>query len=305
MKTFEEQYVDAIINVLKNGVDTSDRTGTGRRRLPNIQFIIDLNTDSDINSHFLLPVLNGKKVFPLMGCKEMTWMLSGDTNIKVLEDNKVTYWREWADKNGDLGPVYGKQFRDMNGSDQLAYVSEKLTYDPMSTQMLINLWNAGDLKKMALPPCHFSYYFQALPIINKYILNLHLVQRSADSFLGVPYNAIMAAYFLQLMCMSYGFRPGYVYWTCHDFHIYHNHFDAVNQYLKNVEENKYGTCGKNTKLELDNLSKNILTENLKDDVHPISKINNFIEYCFESKFKNMKIVRSGESYEVIPAEIAV
>ena len=312
--SFEEQYLAALDNVLHCGIDTTDRTGTGRRRLPNVHFSINLfeTDDYDSDPKFVLPVLNGKKVFPLMGCKEMTWMLSGDTNIKALEDNKVTYWREWADENGDLGPVYGKQFRDMNGADQLKYVANKLFKDPMSTQILINLWNAGDLNRMALPPCHFSYYFQALPCEdvkcanrNGMMLNLHLVQRSADSFLGVPYNAIMASYFLQLMCIAFNFEPGYLYWTCHDFHIYHNHFDAVQQYMQNVREDKYLTCGDFTELVLDKKSYDILTKPVYDGDNAVLKIDEFIKYCFDSKFSNMKAKRPGETYDVISADIAV
>lgn len=308
-KAFEIQYATMLESVLVNGIDTSDRTGTGRRRLPNVRFTIDL-TDSNFEPKdtFLLPVLNGKKVYPLMGVKEMNWMLSGDTNIKALEENHVTYWREWADENGDLGPVYGKQFRDMNGADQLAYISDKLVNDPMSTQMLINLWNAGDLKDMALPPCHFSYFFQALPdkvYQDTLILNLHLVQRSADAFLGVPYNAIMASYFLQLMSKAFGFNVGYVYWTCHDFHIYHNHFEAVDKYLFNVSENKFNTVGEFTRLVLDKPSMLILDDKLPDTVNPVFKLDQFFNYCFGHHFSNMKVVLPGFVYDPIPADIAV
>lgn len=301
--SFEEQYVEALDRVLHMGIDTGDRTKTGRRRVPNVQFQIKCNK-TNLNE-IELPVLNGKRVFPLMGCKEMMWMLSGDTNIKRLEENHVTYWREWADENGDLGPVYGHQFRNMNGADQLAYIAEKLVREPMSTQMLINLWNATDLPAMALPPCHFSYYFQVLPDedTGKNVLNLHLVQRSADAFLGVPYNAIMACYFMQLMAIAYGFEPGTVFWTCHDFHIYHNHFDAVNRYMFNIKEDAYNTCGVSSRLYLNAESMEMLITQYPYEP-PVARLDRFITHSFDVHFKNMK-VETPAGYGVIAADIAV
>lgn len=299
---FEFQYAEALRNVLANGIFTPDRTGKGRIRVSGQTFAF---TTTDTAGNMVLPVLLGKRVFPKMAIKEMVWMLSGMTNVHFLREHGVTYWDEWADEKGELGPVYGHQFRNFNGFDQLAYIARNLRTNWTSTQMLINLWNGADISKMALPPCHFSYFFQALAREEDEVptLHIHLTQRSADSFLGVPYNAIMVTFFLHVMAMYAGMKPGNVYWTLHDFHIYNNHLEQVNEYLNNFEENKYGNIGDGMEYNFDEQSKMYLKENHElNMVHPL---DNFFVYCSKMKFKNITVVTPEERYGVIEAEIAV
>lgn len=294
-ESFEIQYASALKLTMLSGVETSDRTGTGRRRMPNVNFSIDCRNNE-------LPILTGKKVFPKMGIKEITWMMMGLTNISFLEVHGVTYWREWADVNGDLGAVYGKQFRDFNGVDQLANAIDILKNNRYSTQNIINLWNASDLKQMKLPPCHFSYTFQVLPDENGVDrLNIHLVQRSADSFLGVPYNAIMVSYMLILLSRLTGIEPGWVFWTLQDFHIYLNHFDQVVQYLNNVEENKFGTIG--TGSQITGLG-GLVLGNMLSQFDPMKTLSDFFMTCHQENFINIAIERL-DSYPKIEAQIAI
>lgn len=303
---FEHQYAEALENVLENGIQTPDRTGKGRIRVSGQTFAFPSYTVLPNNEIApVLPVLLGKRVFPKMAIKEMVWMLSGMTNVNFLRENNVTYWDEWADENGELGPVYGHQFRNFNGFDQLAYVAKNLRSNWTSTQMLINLWNGADLSKMALPPCHFSYFFQALAEENdeRPTLHIHLTQRSADSFLGVPYNAIMATFFLHVMAKYAGMKPGNVYWTLHDFHIYNNHVEQVHEYLNNFEEDKYGTIGEGMEYVFDEHSNNLLTQ--IDVKNPVRPLDEFFAYCVEQKFANISIFSPVGSYGVIAAEIAV
>lgn len=293
-ESFEMQYASALKLTLLNGVETSDRTGTGRRRMPNVNFSIDCRENR-------LPILQGKQVFPKMAIKEITWMMMGLTNIAFLEMHGVTYWREWADVNGDLGAVYGKQFRDFNGVDQLANAIDILKNNRYSTQNIINLWNAADLSKMKLPPCHFSYTFQVIPDENGVDrLNIHLVQRSADAFLGVPYNAIMVSYMLNLFSRLTGIEPGWVFWTLQDFHIYLNHFEQVSQYLDNVEENKFDTIGYGNKMVLNGL----IVDNATCKFNPMATLSDFFMTCHTEDFKNIAI-EIVEHYQPIKAEIAV
>lgn len=294
-ESFEHQYASALKLVLEHGTLTDDRTGTGRKRLPNINFSIPCMSEE-------LPIIRGKAVFPKMAIKEITWMMMGLTNISFLEVHGVKYWREWADVNGDLGAVYGKQFRDFNGVDQLERTINILTQNPYSTQNIINLWNPADLSKMALPPCHFSYTFQVLPDAEgNNRLNVHLVQRSADAFLGVPYNAIMVSYMLQILAKLCNLKPGWIFWSLQDFHIYANHFEQVNQYLKNVEENKFGTIGVGSKLYSYG---GLVLGNMTHKYNPLKTLTDFFETCHKEDFKNIGVERI-ESYPKIEAKIAV
>lgn len=296
-ESFEHQYASALKMVMEDGTETSDRTGVGRKRIPNANFSIPC-------MNFALPVLKGKAVFPKMGIKEITWMMMGLTNISFLEVHGVTYWREWANINGDLGPVYGKQFRDFGGVDQLRNAIVKLINDPYSSQNIINLWNPVDLPQMALPPCHFSYTLQVLPdIAGENRLNIHLVQRSADAFLGVPYNAIMASYMLCLFANITGLKPGWVFWTLQDFHIYTNHFKQVDQYLNNVEENRYGSIGNPTYID----SSCLPFYNSADvSISNFERLTKFFDYCHKKDFKNIILYKNEtQGYGKIEAEIAI
>lgn len=294
-QSFEYQYAESLIDVMENGIETKDRTGVGRRRKMNRQFEIDLRRGG-------LPVLRGKRVFPKMGIKEITWMMMGQTNIGFLERHGVTYWKEWADENGELGRAYGHQMRNFNGFDQLEYVCRNLIKKPESSQTLINLWNAADLDKMALPPCHFLYHFLLIPNDKgEQELNCFMMQRSADAFLGVPYNAIMVSYMTYLLAAYVGVKPGKVFWTLNDYHIYLNHYDQVKQYIKNVRKNKYGTCGLMTEFELQDF---VPFKNLNEPESYVTGLDNYFSWCDEKKFKNI-IVHNIDSYDKIEADIAV
>lgn len=296
-ETFEHLYASSLLDCMLYGTETRDRTGVGRRRVMHQYFKIQ-GMDKDT-----LPVLRAKKVYPKMAIKEMTWILSGLTNIDYLERHGVTYWREWADKNGELGRVYGAQMRDFNGTDQIKYVLNNLVNKPESTQTMISLWNPADLDKMALPPCHFLYHFIVIPDKGVNYLHLHFTQRSADAFLGVPYNAIMAKYFLILMARFTGYAVGDVYWTLHDYHVYLNHYDQVNKYMNNYNENKFGTVGIDTNIEFTNLEP--FTDHEKKDINlMVDKIDEFLKSCDTQKFKNI-VVHNISSYEPIVADIAV
>lgn len=298
IKSFEYQYADSLENCFEKGIDTSDRTGVGRKRFMGQHFVIGNYPGLD-----MLPVLRGKKVFPKMAIKEMTWILSGHTNIDYLEKHGVTYWREWANANGELGRVYGAQMRDFNGFDQIRYMLDNLVNKPESSQTMISLWNPSELHKMALPPCHFLYHFIVIPENGINYLHLHFVQRSADSFLGVPYNAIMAKYFLIIMAKFTGYEIGNIYWTLNDYHIYMNHESQVIMYLGNVREDKFKTVGIDTMVDIEGLIP--FTEDEKRDTDlMVSKFDNFLKYCDEQMFKNIT-VRNIESYPPIVADIAV
>lgn len=299
MKNFERAYFRSIDDILIEGIDTVDRTGVGRRRIMGQHFAFAAHEDG----RMILPVLRGKKVFPKMGIKEITWMMKGDTNIAFLEKHGVTYWREWADENGDLGPVYGYQMRNFNGVDQLEWLLYQLVNHPESSRSLISFWNPADLNKMKLPPCHFLYHFIVIPEKGVNYLHLHLTQRSADAFLGVPYNAIMASYFLNVIAKICDYHPGNVYWTLNDYHLYMNHISQAKQYLNNVMEDKFGTIGKNTIFKIEGLEPYTESEK-KNSKKLIDKFDEFINYCDENMFKNI-IVYNIDSYDKIEADIAV
>lgn len=291
--SFENQYATSLRKIILNGIDTDDRTGVGRKRILSQHFRFDI-------SDYTLPLLYGKKVYPKMAIKEMVWMLMGKTNISFLEKHKVTYWREWADENGDLGKVYGYQFRNFNGVDQLESTVKNLIEKPNSSQTLISLWNPADLNEMALPPCHFLYHFLISPDKDGVKrLNCFMMQRSADSFLGVPYNALMVSFITILLAKYVGVEPGEINWTLNDYHLYLNHIEQAEQYLANVRENKFGTIGKSTPL-------NFGLKSYDPKVHEtyVSGLDNFFKECDEAMFKNI-IVNPLESYDPITADIAV
>lgn len=219
-----QQYLDYLRHILANGVDKTDRTGTGTRSVFGYQMRFDLQKG--------FPLLTTKKVHFKSIVYELLWIISGNTNVKYLQDNGVRIWNEWADENGDLGPVYGAQWRSWQGSDgkvtdQLADVIQRVKTDPDSRRLLINAWNVGDLSKMHLPPCHLLFQFY----VAKGKLSCQLYQRSADSFLGVPFNIASYALLTQLIAAQCDLDVGEFVWTGGDCHIYHNHFEQVNLQL--------------------------------------------------------------------------
>ncbi|VEF48030.1 thymidylate synthase [Bacillus freudenreichii] len=215
-----EQYLKLCSHVLENGTVKDDRTGTGTISTFGYQMRYDLENG--------FPLLTTKKLHVRSIIYELLWFLAGDTNVKYLQDNGVRIWNEWADEHGDLGPVYGKQWRswqtaDGNTVDQIKDVLEQLRTNPNSRRMIVNAWNVGELDKMALPPCHCLFQFY----VADGKLSCQLYQRSADIFLGVPFNIASYALLTMMMAQVAGLKPGEFVHTLGDAHIYKNHVDQV------------------------------------------------------------------------------
>lgn len=214
------QYLDLLKYINENGVVKSDRTGTGTRSVFGYQMRFDLNAG--------FPVLTTKKLHLRSIIHELLWFLSGDTNIKYLHDNGVTIWDEWADENGDLGPVYGHQWRswptpDGGHIDQIANLVDMIKKNPDSRRLIVSAWNPAEVDKMALPPCHTLFQFY---VVNGK-LSCQLYQRSADVFLGVPFNIASYALLTMMIAQCCGLQPGEFVHTLGDAHIYLNHTEQV------------------------------------------------------------------------------
>ena len=215
-----KQYLDLLKFVLENGEERSDRTGVGTIGVFGAQTRFDLRTS--------FPLLTTKKLHTRSIIYELLWFLKGDTNIKYLNDNRVTIWDEWADENGDLGHIYGYQWRswpNYKGGfiDQISEAVETIKHNPDSRRIIVSAWNVGDLDNMNLPPCHAFFQFY----VANGRLSLQLYQRSADIFLGVPFNIASYALLLQMMAQVTGLRAGDFIHTLGDAHIYLNHLEQV------------------------------------------------------------------------------
>lgn len=213
-------YLDLLRTIMEKGTDKSDRTGTGTRSYFGYQMRFDLAEG--------FPLVTTKKLHLRSIIHELLWMLQGDTNIGYLHDNKVTIWDEWADENGDLGPVYGKQWRDWVAPDgrhidQMKDVLQQVKTNPDSRRLIVTAWNPADVDKMALPPCHTFFQFY----VSEGRLSCQLYQRSADTFLGVPFNIASYALLTSMMAQVCGLEPGVFVHSMGDAHIYHNHFEQV------------------------------------------------------------------------------
>lgn len=219
-----KQYLDLLQEIMDHGTVKSDRTGVGTKSIFGHQMRFDLSEG--------FPLLTTKKVHLRSIIHELLWFISGDTNIGYLHDNKVSIWDEWADANGDLGPVYGKQWRswdtpDGRSIDQLSEVIETIKRNPDSRRMIVCAWNPSDVDKMALPPCHCFFQFY----VADSRLSCQLYQRSADTFLGVPFNIASYALLTMMIAQVCGLKPGEFVHTTGDTHIYLNHFDQVREQL--------------------------------------------------------------------------
>lgn len=219
-----KQYLDLLRYIQDEGVLKADRTGTGTKSVFGYQMKFNLEEG--------FPLLTTKKVHLKSIIHELLWFIAGDTNIKYLKDNGVSIWDEWADENGDLGPVYGKQWRswqtpDGRSIDQLSQVIETIRNNPDSRRMIVCAWNPSDVDKMALPPCHCFFQFY----VADGRLSCQLYQRSADTFLGVPFNIASYALLTMMIAQVCGLEPGEFVHTTGDTHIYLNHFDQVREQL--------------------------------------------------------------------------
>ena len=260
-----KQYLDLLQDILDNGVDKMDRTGVGTRSVFGRQMRFDLSKG--------FPLVTTKKVHLKSIIHELLWFIKGDTNIKYLQDNGVRIWNEWADENGDLGPVYGSQWRNWNGDgvDQLADVIERLKKNPNDRRMIVSAWNVSKISQMKLPPCHMMFQFY----VANGKLSCMLYQRSCDMFLGVPFNIASYALLTMMIAQVCGLKAGEFVHTLGDTHIYHNHFEQVKEQLSH------------TPLKL-----------------PTMKINPNVKDINDFKYEDFELV-GYESYGTIKGKVAV
>ena len=215
-----KQYLDLLNRILSEGTRKEDRTGTGTISVFGHQMRFNLEEG--------FPLLTTKKLHLKSIIYELLWFLQGNTNVKYLQDHGVRIWNEWADENGELGPVYGHQWRswpDYNGGviDQISNVVEQMKKNPDSRRLIVSAWNVAEVDSMALPPCHTLFQFY----VADGKLSLQLYQRSADTFLGVPFNIASYALLLQMMAQVTGLKPGEFVHTTGDTHVYTNHLEQV------------------------------------------------------------------------------
>jgi thymidylate synthase len=243
-----QEYLRLVQHILDEGVNKMDRTGTGTRSVFGYQMRFDLQKG--------FPLVTTKKLHTKSIIHELLWFIKGDTNIKYLTENGVNIWNEWADGNGDLGPVYGKQWRSWEGADgkvydQLTDVINQIRNNPDSRRMIISAWNVADLPHMALMPCHTMFQFY----VADGKLSCQLYQRSADVFLGVPFNIASYALLTMMIAQVCGLKPGDFIHTFGDVHLYNNHFEQarlqlsrtpfdlpvmrLNPEVKNISDFKY------------------------------------------------------------------
>ena len=217
-----KQYLDVLKDIMENGQDANNRTGIYARKVFGRQMRFDLSEG--------FPLVTTKKTYLRAIIHELIWLLSGNTNIKYLHDNNVTIWDEWANENGDLGPVYGHQWRNFNsqGIDQIKDVIERIKKNPQDRRLIVTAWNPAQIEEMALPPCHCFFQFDVTPDGK---LNCMLYQRSCDMFLGVPFNIASYSLLTMMIAQVCGLKAGEFVHTLGNAHIYSNHFDQVNLQL--------------------------------------------------------------------------
>lgn len=242
------QYLDLLQYILDNGIEKSDRTGVGTKSVFGYQMRFDLQNG--------FPLVTTKKLHLRSIIYELLWFIHGDTNIKYLHDNNVSIWDEWADENGDLGPIYGKQWRrweskDGNVFDQLSWVINEINNNPNSRRLIVSAWNVAEISEMKLPPCHVLFQFYVAN--NK--LSCQLYQRSADVFLGVPFNIASYSLLTHMIAQVTGLQVGEFIHTFGDVHLYLNHIEQaklqlsrepfalpqlkLNQNIKNIDDFKF------------------------------------------------------------------
>lgn len=215
-----KQYLDLCKHVLENGTVKGDRTGTGTISTFGYQMRFDLEEG--------FPLVTTKKLHLKSIIYELLWFLNGDTNVRYLQENGVRIWNEWADDNGELGPIYGHQWRSWTGADgntvdQISELIQQIKTNPNSRRLLVNAWNVAEINKMALPPCHCMFQFY----VADGKLSCQLYQRSADVFLGVPFNIASYALLTMMIAQVCGLKPGEFIHTFGDVHIYQNHIEQV------------------------------------------------------------------------------
>ncbi len=263
-----QQYLDLVQHILDKGTDKSDRTGTGTRSVFGYQMRFDLSEG--------FPMVTTKKLHLKSIIHELLWFLKGETNISYLKENGVRIWDEWADENGNLGPVYGKQWRSWTGPDgkvhdQISDLIRQIRTNPDSRRLIVSAWNVGELSEMALMPCHTLFQFY----VANGKLSCQLYQRSADVFLGVPFNIASYALLTLMIAQVCGLKPGDFVHTFGDVHLYNNHFEQA-------------------KLQLTR----------KPFPLPVMKINPDVKDIFGFRFDDFTI-EGYQSHEAIKAPVAV
>lgn len=218
-------YLNFLQHILDNGVEKPDRTGTGTRSIFGYQMRFDLASG--------FPLVTTKRLHVKSIVHELLWFLRGDTNVRYLQQRDVSIWDEWADENGELGPVYGHQWRswaaaDGRTIDQIREVLQQIRTDPDSRRLIVSAWNVGDLPRMALPPCHVLFQFY----VSEGRLSCQLYQRSADAFLGVPFNIASYSLLTLMVAQVSGLRPGEFIHTFGDAHLYSNHLEQAKTQLQ-------------------------------------------------------------------------
>ena len=261
-----KQYLEILQDIMDNGQDADNRTGIYARKVFGRQMRFDLSKG--------FPLVTTKKTYLRAIIHELIWLLSGDTNIKYLHDNNVTIWDEWADENGDLGPVYGHQWRNFNsqGIDQIKDVIERIKKNPQDRRLIVTAWNPVQIEQMALPPCHCFFQFDVTPDGR---LNCMLYQRSCDMFLGVPFNIASYALLTMMIAQVCGLKAGEFVHTLGNAHIYSNHFEQV-------------------KLQLSR----------KPYPLPIMKINPNVKDIDDFKFEDFELI-DYQCYPTIKGDVAV
>jgi len=262
------QYLDLLEIVLKNGVEKRDRTGTGTLSVFGHQARYDLTNG--------FPLLTTKKLFVKAIVYELLWFLRGDTNVRWLQEKGITIWDEWADENGELGPVYGRQWRswpaaDGGTIDQIANLVRDIRANPDSRRLIVTAWNPSDVPKMALPPCHCLFQFY----VANGKLSCQLYQRSADIFLGVPFNIASYALLTMMLAQVTGLQPGEFVHTLGDAHLYLNHLDQAREQLTR-----------------------------KPYALPTMRLNPAVKNIFDFKYEDFKL-ENYQAHPTIKAEIAV
>ncbi|MGB0574280.1 MAG: thymidylate synthase [Hyphomicrobiales bacterium] len=262
------EYLELLDHILRNGESKNDRTGTGTLSIFGYQMRFDLSKG--------FPLVTTKKLHIRSIVYELLWFLSGDTNIRYLNDNGVSIWNEWADNNGDLGPVYGKQWRSWSTPnndtiDQISNLLVNIRKNPDSRRHIISAWNVSDVENMALPPCHCLFQFY----VSNNKLSCHLYQRSADVFLGVPFNIASYALLTHMIAHVSNLKVGDFVHTFGDAHIYTNHIEQV-------------------KMQLQRKPMNL----------PKIELNNSVNNLFDFQYEDIKII-DYESHPHIKAKVAV
>ena len=222
MTNIENEYKGLISEILNKGLSKSDRTGTGTKS------VFGRTIRHDMSEGF--PILTGKRISFNAARTELLWILNGRTDLKYLEDNGVKYWRPDYERSGrtdeTLGPVYGKQWRDFNGFDQLEVLLQTIKHNPQSRRMVVSAWAPHEMKDMALPPCHYAFQVY----INNGVMDLMWQQRSADVFLGLPYDIAMYGLLLEMLAKGAGLKAGQLIGQLGDCHLYNNHLEQAKEY---------------------------------------------------------------------------